>query len=88
LAEQGCRFLEPVFIDDTVTSRFEVHSVHPRGGTNLAVVRFSVSLLSANGQAVLEGHHVYLLKHRLDSAPPSSHPARTGSGPSDRAASE
>ena len=62
--EQGCRFLKPVFAGDALTLEFEVGSVDRRDGRAEAKVRFVVRLRKADGEAVLEGHHTYLLRCR------------------------
>lgn len=63
-AEQGCRFLAPVFVGETVRVRFAVSSVERKPGRDVALVRFDVRLLDGTGAAVLEGHHTYLLRCR------------------------
>jgi len=59
--EQGSRFLKPVFVGDTLTSRFEVASIEPKPPRGAALVRFNVSLTNNRDEIVLEGHHTYLL---------------------------
>lgn len=59
--EHGFRFLQPVFVDDTLTCHFEVTAVQTRAGGRAARVRFAVQLVNQDGQPVLEGHHIYLL---------------------------
>ncbi|HEY7517650.1 MAG TPA: MaoC family dehydratase [Methylomirabilota bacterium] len=61
-AEQGCRFLKPVLVGDTVRSEFRVVSVDRKG--DRGVVRFGVTLTNQRNEIVLEGHHVYLLRCR------------------------
>jgi 3-hydroxybutyryl-CoA dehydratase len=58
---QDCRYLKPVFVDAVLTSHFKVASVDIKPGRDTAVVRFDVSLVNADGDTVLEGHHTYLL---------------------------
>lgn len=62
--EQGATFLKPVFVDDTLTSRFEVTAIDPKPGRDAALVRFRVSLVNSRNDVVLEGHHSYLLLSR------------------------
>jgi 3-hydroxybutyryl-CoA dehydratase len=62
--EQGARFLKPVFVGDTLTSRFEVAAIDPKPARGFALVRFNVSLSNDRNEAVLEGHHCYLLRLR------------------------
>jgi 3-hydroxybutyryl-CoA dehydratase len=68
--EQGARFLKPVFVGDTLTSRFEVAEVTPKPGRGIALVRFNVSLANDRSEIVLEGHHCYLLYTRPSSPSP------------------
>jgi 3-hydroxybutyryl-CoA dehydratase len=69
--EQGFQFLKPVFVGDTVTSRFQVAAIERKPGRKTALVRFNVSLLNGSGEAVLEGYHAYLLRcrPRADASP-------------------
>jgi 3-hydroxybutyryl-CoA dehydratase len=62
--DEGARFLKPVFVDDTLTSRFEVASIDPKPARGVALVRFNVSLSNDRNEVVLEGHHSYLLRLR------------------------
>lgn len=62
--EQRCRFIEPVFVGDTVTSRFEVASIDRKPGHNTALVRFHVRLMKQSCKPVLEGQHAYILRCR------------------------
>ena len=59
--EEGARFLKPVFVDDTLTSRFEVATIDPKPARGVALVRFNVSLSNNRNEIVLKGHHSYLL---------------------------
>jgi len=59
--EQGARFLKPVFVGDTLISRFEVASIEPKRARGAALVRFNVSLINDRNEVVLEGHHSYLI---------------------------
>jgi 3-hydroxybutyryl-CoA dehydratase len=72
LVEEGARFLKPVFVDDTLTSRFEVAAIDQKPGRGVALVRFNVTLSNQRNEVVLEGHHSYLL--RLKSAAKASGP--------------
>jgi 3-hydroxybutyryl-CoA dehydratase len=60
--EQGCRFLRPVLIGDTVRTEYTVASVNRKG--DRGVLRLGVTLTNQRSEVVLEGHHVYLLKCR------------------------
>jgi len=60
--EQGCRFLRPVLLNDTVHPEFEVIALERKGDRGL--LRLGVKLANQRGEVVLEGYHVYLLKCR------------------------
>jgi acyl dehydratase len=59
--EEGARFIKPVFVGDTLTSRFEVAAIDPKPARGIALVRFNVSLSNDRSEIVLEGHHCYFL---------------------------
>jgi acyl dehydratase len=61
--EQRTRFLKPALIGDTVTPMFEVTAVEPKSGEK-AIVRLRVTIVRADGERLLEGEHVYLIKGR------------------------
>ena len=60
--EQGCRFLRPVLLNDTIHPEFEVIALERKGDRGL--LRLGVKLANQRDEVVLEGHHVYLLKCR------------------------
>jgi len=60
--EQGCRFLKPVLLNDTVHAEFEVAGLEKKG--DKGVLRLRVTLVNQRGETVLDGHHVYLLRCR------------------------
>lgn len=62
--DQQFRFLKPVFVGDVLTSRFEVASVAPKQAGVKALVTFKVTLVNAQSETVVEGHHTYLLHCR------------------------
>jgi len=64
LVEQRCRFLKPIFVGDSVTSRFEVAAIDHKPRHDRSLVRFTVRLLNTAGEIVLEGEHAYLLHRR------------------------
>ncbi|HWW47317.1 MAG TPA: MaoC/PaaZ C-terminal domain-containing protein [Xanthobacteraceae bacterium] len=66
--DQGARYLKPVFVNDTLTSRFEVASIDRKPGRTAALVRFNVSLINQHDEIVLEGHHSYLLQCQASAA--------------------
>ncbi len=62
--DQGCRFVKPVFIGDTVRSAFEVTEVKIKPDREDGLVRFAVTLTNQRDETVLDGYHVYLLRRR------------------------
>lgn len=62
--DQGCRFLRPAFVGDTVTSVFEVGEVTLKPDRDTGIVRFAITLDNQDGDILLEGHHLYLLRRR------------------------
>ena len=61
-AEQGCRFLKPVLLNDTVHPEFEVVGLDRKG--ERGILRLAVRVKNQRGELVLEGHHAYLLRCR------------------------
>jgi len=61
-AEQGCRFVRPVLVNDTLHTEFEVTGLERKGERGL--LRLSVKAVNQRGEVVLEGHHLYILKCR------------------------
>jgi acyl dehydratase len=59
---QSTRFLKPIFIGDTIYPELEVSELIPKGKNG--VVKFRTVIRNQNGDAVLEGEHVYLVKKR------------------------
>ena len=55
--EQGCRFLKPAFVGDTLKPRLEVERIW-RDGHRL-FCRFKTSVVNQHGDALLDGFHVY-----------------------------
>lgn len=62
--EQEGRFVRPVLIGDTVTTRFLVEEVRPTRSGGQGLVRFSVRATNSAGEEVLAARHTYLLKRR------------------------
>ena len=60
--EQGCRFVRPVLLGDTIHAEFEVAGLEKK--RDRGVLRLGVLIVNQRGETVLEGHHVYLLKCR------------------------
>lgn len=57
LIEQGCRFLNPVVVGDTVHPRQEVERVWREG--EKAFCRVNTTIKNQRGKLLLEGFHVY-----------------------------
>jgi acyl dehydratase len=60
--EQSTRFLQPVFIGDTITPELEVSELVPKTETGL--LRLTTRVKNQRGEIVLEGMHAYLIKKR------------------------
>jgi 3-hydroxybutyryl-CoA dehydratase len=60
--EQGCRFVRPVLLNDTIHAVFEVTGLERKG--DRGVLRLGVAVMNQRGETVLDGHHVYLLRCR------------------------
>jgi acyl dehydratase len=59
---QSSRFLKPVFIGDTIYPELTVAELLPK--KNNGVVKIKSVIKNQNGEVVLEGEHVYLIKKR------------------------
>ena len=60
--EQGCRFIKPVAVGDTIKPRAVVERVWQEGKRRF--IRFATSLVNQRGETVIEGFHVYqILDH-------------------------
>jgi acyl dehydratase len=55
--EQGCRFLKPVIVGDTIRPRLTVEKVWREGRRRF--VRLATALVNQRDETVLEGFHVY-----------------------------
>jgi len=60
--EQGCRFLKPVLVGDTVYPEHEVVGLERKG--DRGIVRLAARIRNQRGETVLDGFHVYLLRCR------------------------
>jgi 3-hydroxybutyryl-CoA dehydratase len=60
--EQGCRFVKPVVVGDTVYPEHEVLALEPKG--DRGVLRLAARVRNQRGEVVLDGYHVYLVKRR------------------------
>jgi acyl dehydratase len=61
--EQGCRFLKPVVIGDTLYPEHEVASTERKSGER-GIVRIVARVKNQRGEVVLDGFHVYLVRCR------------------------
>ena len=60
--EQGCRFLKPAFVGDTV---YPSHTVEQKWQKeDKRFIRFKTTIKNQRGEAVLEGFQVYLVDSR------------------------
>jgi acyl dehydratase len=57
LVEQGCKFLHPAFVGDTLRPRLEVERLWQEDGRQMA--RLKTTLDNQHGERLLEGFHVY-----------------------------
>jgi len=55
--EQGCRFVSPALVGDTITPRLTVEKIWQEGKRRF--IRITTSLTNQRGETVLEGFHVY-----------------------------
>lgn len=60
--EQGCRFLAPVLIGDTLHPEHEVIALEAKG--ERGVVRLAARIRNQRSEVVLDGYHVYLIRRR------------------------
>jgi 3-hydroxybutyryl-CoA dehydratase len=61
-AEQGCHFMKPAFIGDTIHPTFEVAGLDRR--EKAGILRLKIGILNQRGEKLIEGYHVYLLRYR------------------------
>ncbi|MGO9136161.1 MAG: MaoC family dehydratase [Syntrophales bacterium] len=61
--EQGCRFLKPVVVGDTISIRFRVDEKWRKGDRGF--VRFKTLIMNQREECVLEGFHLYLVDLNL-----------------------
>ncbi len=62
LLEQSSRFLEPVFVGDTLYPKLSVEELVPK--RTAGVVRMRATIRNQRDQLVLDGRHDYLFKKR------------------------
>ena len=61
LVEQSCRFLKPVFAGSVLRSELIVKDIERKPAKEAGKIRFQVRLLNEAGEAILDGHHLYLM---------------------------
>jgi 3-hydroxybutyryl-CoA dehydratase len=66
MIEQSCRFLKPVFAGDVLRSELTVQETERKAGKDMGKLRLQVRLLNDRNEAMLEGHHLYLMRCRPD----------------------
>jgi acyl dehydratase len=64
--EQGCRFLKPVLVGDTLHPEHEVVALEPK--RERGIVRLAARIKNQRGEVVLDGYHVYLIRCRQKDA--------------------
>jgi len=64
MLEQGCRFLKPVFAGQVLRCELTVKEAERRPGEDTGRLRFQVRLLDQQNEAVLDGHHLYMVRCR------------------------
>jgi len=62
--EQGCRFLKPVFVGDTIYPSHVVEKIWKDGKREF--IRFKATISNQRGDIVMEGFHVYLIDRRTE----------------------
>ena len=55
--EQGCRFLKPAVVGDTIRPRFSVDRIWQEGDRRFC--RFKTAFVNQRDEILLEGFHVY-----------------------------
>ena len=66
--EQGCRFLKPVVIGDTLYPEHEVAATERKSGER-GIVRIAARVKNQRAEVVLDGFHVYLVRCHPGAAP-------------------
>jgi 3-hydroxybutyryl-CoA dehydratase len=61
--EQGCRFVKPVLVNDTVYPEHEVVDLEPKQGGR-GLIRFAARVFNQRRELVVDGFHLYLLRCR------------------------
>jgi acyl dehydratase len=61
--EQGCRFVGPVLLGDTIYPEHEIVATERKSGER-GIVRIAARVKNQRGETVLDGFHVYLIRCR------------------------
>jgi 3-hydroxybutyryl-CoA dehydratase len=64
MLEQGSRFLKPVFAGHVLRCELIVKEAERKPGKDTGRLRFQVRLLDQQNEAVLDGHHLYMVRRR------------------------
>ena len=64
LVEQSCRCQKPVFAGSVLRSELIVKDIERNPEKEAGKVRFRVRLLNEADEAILDGHHLYLMRCR------------------------
>ncbi len=64
MLEQSCRFLKPVFAGHVLCCELIVKQAERKPGKDTGRLRFQVRLLDQQDEAVLDGHHLYMVRCR------------------------
>jgi acyl dehydratase len=62
--EQGCRFLLPAFVGDTLQPKLEVERLWQEGKREFC--RLKTKLINQRGETVAEGFHIYRILPAAD----------------------
>jgi 3-hydroxybutyryl-CoA dehydratase len=63
IVEQGCRFLAPAFVGDTIQPRLQVERIWEEAGRKFC--RFKTALTNQRDETILEGFHLYRVFDRV-----------------------
>jgi 3-hydroxybutyryl-CoA dehydratase len=64
MLEQGCQYLKPVFAGQALRCELTVMEAERKPGKDSGKLRFQVRLLDQRDEAVLDGHHLYMVRCR------------------------
>jgi 3-hydroxybutyryl-CoA dehydratase len=64
MVEQGCRFLRPAVVGDTIKPKFVLEKTWDEGGRSFC--RFKTTLVNQRHETLVEGFHVYRVLPRSE----------------------